>query len=138
MDWKLINFMGNTESDGSLVYIETIREIPFEIKRIFYIFNTPEGVTRANHACKDTEFMLICISGSVRIELKNEYSKSNFLLSSSNMGLYVPKLTWIRTFDFSRDSVLLAFASSSYDKNQYIEDYEEYLKFRIKKENNLL
>lgn len=126
MDCKLIHFKQVNEEDGSLVFMESLNEVPFEIKRLFYIFNVPEMVKRADHANKNTDFVLINISGSSKIEVDNGKEKIVFELTSTNVGLFIPHMTWMKTYDFTSDSVLLVIASREYEKNQYYENYEEF------------
>ncbi|MBK5241010.1 FdtA/QdtA family cupin domain-containing protein [Clostridium sp.] len=126
MDCKLIYFSQVNEEDGSIVFMEGMKEIPFEIKRVFYIFSTPKGATRADHANKNTDFVLINVYGTSSIEVDDGIKKVVFELSSPNVGLYIPHMTWMKTYNFSSDSVLLALASRQYEKNQYYEDYKEF------------
>jgi dTDP-4-dehydrorhamnose 3,5-epimerase-like enzyme len=125
---RLINLKQVDEEDGSLVFMEGKSEIPFEIKRVFYIFHAPEGVTRADHANKNTDFVLISVHGSSKILVDDGEGKKKFVLSSPNEGLYIPKMIWMEIYDFSSDSVLLVLASRKYEKNQYYEEYGEYCK----------
>ncbi|WP_378950786.1 sugar 3,4-ketoisomerase [Pelosinus sp. sgz500959] len=126
MKCREIEFKKVDELDGSLVYMESLKEIPFEIKRIFYIFNTPEDATRANHANKSTDFALICVHGYCKVSVDDGHEQMNVSLNSPNKGLYIPQLTWMKTYDFSTDCVLLVLANSPYEKNQYYENYEEF------------
>ena len=126
----LIDFKQIDETDGSLVFMEGNAQIPFEIKRVFYVFDTPSDSERANHANKNTDFVLICVHGSVRVELDDGTDVQVFHLDSSNKGVYIPKMTWMRTFDFENDAVLLALASERYQENQYYEDYDEFLRVK--------
>lgn len=123
----LIDFKQIDEADGSLVFMEGNAQIPFEIKRVFYVFNASSDSERANHANKNTDFVLICVHGSVRVELDDGTDVQVFHLDSANKGVYIPKMTWMRTFDFENDAVLLALASERYQENQYYEDYDEFL-----------
>lgn len=125
---QIISFTQVDESDGSLVFMEGRAEIPFDIKRVFYIFDTPTDALRADHANKNTDFVLIAVHGSVKVELDNGLQKEVYELDSPKKGLYIPHMTWMRTYDFRNDAVLLALASEKYEQNQYYEDYEVYKK----------
>lgn len=133
MECRIIQFKQVDEDDGSLVFMEAQNEIPFSIKRIFYIFNTPINATRADHASKDTDFVLINIHGSTKISVDDAFEKKEYTLSSPNMGLYIPHNTWMNTFDFKDDSVLISLASMNYDKSHYFENYAEFSKYVMKK-----
>lgn len=115
------------EADGSLVFLEGMSEIPFEIKRVFYIFNNPKDAVRADHANRNTDFVLIAVHGSVKVEVDDGKEKAIHTLDVPNKGLYIPHMTWMRTFDFDKDAVLLVLASERYEKNQYYEVYEEFV-----------
>lgn len=127
MNYKIIDFKQVDESDGSLIYIESNADIPFEIKRVFYIFDTPDGVSRANHANKSTNFVLVCLHGSCKILVDNGCEQEDIQMSYANKGLYIPKMTWIKTYDFSKDCMLLVLASRAFEKDQYYENYDEFV-----------
>ena len=116
------------EVDGSLVFLEGMSEIPFNIKRVFYIFHNPKDAVRANHANKNTDFVLIAVHGSVNVEVDDGRENRIFMLDSPNKGLYIPHMTWMRTFDFEEEAVLLVLASEKYEKSQYYEDYEVFIR----------
>ena len=134
MKCRLIEFKQIDEEDGSLVFLEGMCEVPFAMKRVFYIFHNPKEAVRADHANKNTDFVLIAVHGSVKVEVDDGIKKQTFLLNTPNQGLYIPHMTWMRTSDFKDEAVLLALASEKYEKNQYYEDYEEFLK--VKAEGN--
>lgn len=125
---KLIEFPHVSEDDGGLTYMEGKKEIPFEIKRCFYIYNVPENERRANHASVTTDFVLIAMNGSVCVELNTGKEKTIYTLTNRNCGLYVPKNTWMVTRDFTPDAVLLVLASTDYKSGKYMDDYQEFLK----------
>ncbi len=127
-----INFSGAYEEDGSLVYLESVKDVPFEIKRIFYIFGVPNNMTRASHASVNSDFALIAINGSVTVTLSDGVSSNRYELKDRNNGLYVPSMTWMITSNFSRGSVLLVLANTSFDEC-YIKDYNEFCKERLTK-----
>lgn len=133
MESRLIEFTQVDEEDGSLVFMEGTKEVPFEIKRVFYIFDNPKDAVRANHANKETDFVLIAVHGSVKVEVDDGTDKQTYTLHESKKGLYIPHMTWMRTFDFEKEAVLLVLASEKYAKNQYYEDYKEFLKAKCGK-----
>lgn len=113
---------------GHLVVVEGRRAIPFDIKRIFYIYGSDADVTRGQHANKESEFVLINVSGKSKVQITDGREKVVVELNSPNMGVYLPKMVWKDMYDFSEDSVLLVLASMHYDAQEYIRDFEEYLK----------
>lgn len=127
MKSRLISFTQIDENDGSLVFMEGNSEVPFAIQRVFYIFSNPEDAVRANHANRNTDFVLIAVHGSVKVELDDGKEKMTYTLNESNKGLYIHHMTWMRTYDFEQDAVLLVLASEKYDKKQYYEIYEEFI-----------
>lgn len=114
---------------GALVVIQQIKDIPFEIKRIYYMYNTKKDVIRGCHAHKNLEQVLICINGSCKILLDNGIEKETVVLDKKNLGLYIRSNTWREMFQFSKDAVLLVLASDYYDEKDYIRNYDEFLKF---------
>lgn len=123
---KVIEFSCVSEDDGSLAYFEECKEIPFEIKRCFYIFDVPEGKQRADHASITTDFVLIALNGRVDVDLDSGNEKLTYSLNDKNYGLLVPKNTWMITRNFSKDAVLFVLASTSYKDGKYLSDYNEF------------
>ena len=103
-------------------------DIPFKIKRVYYMYNTIEGVTRGHHAHKSLEQILICIHGSCKILLDNGNEKKIVSLERPYEGLYVPNNMWREMYDFSKDAVLMVLASEVYNEDDYIRDYDTFLK----------
>lgn len=128
MNYKIIDFNVKGDERGSLVAIEENKDIPFDIKRIYYIFDTLENVPRGFHAHKKLEQILISVSGSCRIKLDDGTEQKIFNLDKPNKGLYVGKMLWREMFDFSDGCVLLVLASEFYCPNEYIRDYSKFLK----------
>jgi len=130
---RIINFkkIGNNDV-GFLIALEGNREIPFNIKRIYYIYNVPKEIKRGFHAHKRLEQILICMSGSVKIKVDNGNEKRIFELSNPSKGLYIGPGVWRDMYDFDKSVVLLVLASEYYNEEDYIRDYEEFLKM-IKK-----
>ena len=106
----MIDFQQIDEDDGSLVFMQSAFEIPFVIKRVFYIFNTPPNTCRANHANKKTDFVLVAVTGKVKVEVDDGVSKQIYELTTPNKGLYIPHMTWMRTYEFSNKAVLSLFS----------------------------
>ena len=113
---------------GSLIALEKSNCIPFDIKRVYYIYDTKRGVPRGFHAHRDLEQILICVSGSCKIKIDDgkggiEY----FELNTPETALYIGKMIWREMYDFSQGCVLLVIASQKYDPNEYIRDYNSFL-----------
>ena len=113
---------------GHLVVVEGKQDLPFDINRIFYIYGSDPSVVRGQHANRETEFVLINVSGKSKIRISDGIDKLVIELNKPNMGVYLPKMVWKDMYDFSDDSVLLALASTHYDAQEYIRNYEEYVK----------
>lgn len=121
-------FQPHGDDRGQLVALEEFKDIPFEIKRVYYIYDTLSDVRRGFHAHKNLEQILICIHGSCKILLDNGFEKKIVPLEKPYEGLYVANNVWREMFDFSPDAVLLVLASELYDESDYIRDYEEFIK----------
>lgn len=122
-------FQPHGDERGQLVALEEFRDIPFEIKRVYYMYDTIPGVVRGKHAHKELQQILICIHGSCKILLDNGKEKKVVPLEKPYEGLYVANNMWREMFDFSEDAVLMVLASALYDETDYIRDYDEFLKF---------
>jgi len=109
---------------GSLSFLESTKDIPFEIKRIYYIYDVPEETKRGMHAHKDLQQILWCPNGKVEIMLDNGYSEKNYMLDSPEKALLVLKGYWHKMKFHSKNSVLCVAASDYYKENDYIRDYE--------------
>lgn len=121
-------FQQHGDYRGQLVALEEFNDIPFEIKRVYYMYDTIEGVTRGYHAHKNLEQILICIHGSCKVLLDNGKEKKKVFLEKPYEGLYVPNNMWREMYDFSPDAVLMCLASEVYNEEDYIRDYDEFLK----------
>ena len=130
MNVRLIDLPFISENDGCLTYFEGNKEIPFEIKRCFYIFDVPTGKQRADHASVTTDFVLIAVNGSVEVELDDGRIKTEYALKDKLHGLFVPKGTWMKTKSFLDDAVLLVLASTDYKECKYIDNYQEF-KYKV-------
>lgn len=127
--YKLIRFKDLGDERGNLVVIEGEGlDIPFDIKRVFYIYGSDATVVRGQHANRETEFLLVNVGGSSKVRVDNGRESEVVVLDKPGMGLYLPPMLWKDMYDFSPDSILLVLASRHYDGKEYIRDYDEYLK----------
>lgn len=129
MNIKKYFFQRHGDTRGMLVAVEQQRDIPFEIKRVYYIYATQPDVRRGLHAHKTLEQVLICVHGSCKILLDDGTEKEIVVLDKSYEGLYVPKGIWREMYNFSPDTVLLVLASALYNEADYIRNYDEFLAF---------
>jgi dTDP-4-dehydrorhamnose 3,5-epimerase-like enzyme len=122
-------FQQHGDDRGQLVALEEGKDIPFEIKRVYYMYDTGEGVRRGYHAHKSLEQILICIHGSCKILMDNGEEKKIVSLEKPYEGLYISNNIWREMFDFSPDAVLMVLASDFYNEEDYIRNYEDFLEF---------
>ena len=120
-------FQPHGDDRGQLVALEEFKDIPFEIKRVYYMYDTADGVHRGFHAHKNLKQILICIHGTCKILLDNGEEKKIVPLEKPYEGLYVANDMWREMYDFENDGVLLVLASHEYDESDYIRDYDKYL-----------
>lgn len=123
------SFEQHGDERGQLVALEEFKDIPFQIKRVYYMYDTGKNVRRGYHAHKTLEQILICIHGSCKILLDDGKEKEIVCLQKPYEGLYVGANMWREMFDFSSDAVLLVLASEYYDESDYIRDYQKFLDF---------
>ena len=112
-----------------MISLEEYKDIPFAIKRVYYLYDTAEGVVRGKHAHKSLEQILVCIHGSCKVLLDNGTEKKVVFLEKPYEGLYIPNNIWREMFDFSEDAVLMVLASDFYQEEDYIRDYDKFLHF---------
>ncbi|MEL7622566.1 MAG: FdtA/QdtA family cupin domain-containing protein [Clostridiales bacterium] len=125
----MLDFPQYGDDRGNLVVIEALTNIPFMIKRIFYIYGSKNEIVRGNHANRITEFVLINVAGKSKVKiLDKEGEEQVFTLDQPNQGLYLPPMVWKEMYDFSSDAVLLVLASQPYLSDEYIRDYESFVK----------
>lgn len=124
---KLEEFKVLGDHRGQLVALEANRQIPFDVKRVFYIYGTQEGVPRGNHSHYKTKQFLVAVNGSCKVTLDNGKEKETFDLNRPNLGLFQDALIWGTMHDFSSDCVLVVLASEHYDESDYIRDYDMFL-----------
>lgn len=129
MQVKKYTFQPHGDARGQLVALEEGKDIPFSVKRIYYIYDTGQGIIRGHHAHKNLQQILICIHGSCKIRLDNGSESEIVPLEKPYEGLYVANNMWREMFDFSPDAVLLVLASELYNEADYIRDYDEFLRF---------
>ncbi len=125
---KVLNFGDLGDERGKLVVVEGAMDIPFEIKRVFYIYGSDSEVIRGQHANRESEFVLINVGGTSKVRIDNGHSEAVVELNKPMMGLYIPTMVWKDMYDFSEDSILLVLASTHYDGKEYIRNYEDYKK----------
>lgn len=113
---------------GNLTFVESDRHIPFEIKRIFYLYDVPSGETRAGHALRKCHQFIIALSGSFDVILDDGTEKKRYQLNRSYYGLYVPPLIWREIENFSTNSVCLVLASEFYEEADYFREYADFRK----------
>lgn len=124
---RVLNFTDLGDERGKLVVIEGGQNVPFEIKRVFYIYGSDSTVVRGEHANKESEFVLINVAGTSKVRITDGKEEIIVELNKPMMGVYIPRMIWKDMYDFSSDSVLLVLASTHYDGNEYIRNYDEYL-----------
>lgn len=127
-------FQQHGDDRGQLVALEEFKDIPFEIKRVYYLYDTGENVRRGYHAHRNLEQILICIHGSCKVLLDNGTERKKVYLEKPYEGLYIPNDMWREMYDFSPDAVLLVLASEYYDEDDYIRDYQQFVEFVQKRE----
>lgn len=124
---RMLEFPQRGDERGHMVVVEGCQDIPFEIKRIFYIYGSDANVIRGQHANLHSEFVLINVAGKSKVKVKDgKGNEAVFSLNRPHTGIYIPKMVWKDMYDFSEDSVLLCLASEHYDVEEYIRDYEEF------------
>ncbi|MDF9824987.1 dTDP-4-dehydrorhamnose 3,5-epimerase-like enzyme [Breznakia sp. PF5-3] len=131
---KMIHFKditdvhNQTRPMGHLTPIESAIDVPFEIKRIYYLTKVPENTTRGFHSHRELQQVLLCLNGSVDIEISTPDEKEKITLNNPAIGLYIGPMVWREMSNFSPGSVLLVLASEHYAEDEYLRDYDDYLK----------
>jgi dTDP-4-dehydrorhamnose 3,5-epimerase-like enzyme len=115
---------------GNLTFVEGLVHVPFEIKRVYWIYDVPGGVSRGGHAFREQEELIIALSGSFDVEVNHGCGSQRVHLNRSYYGLYIPNGLWRHLDNFSTNSTALVLSSTEYDEGDYIRDYEEYLSYR--------
>jgi dTDP-4-dehydrorhamnose 3,5-epimerase-like enzyme len=132
---KVVSFNQLGDERGHLVVVEGNKDIPFEIARIFYIYGSDNDVIRGKHANRDSEFVLINVSGKSKVKIDYGDAVEIIELNEPNLGVYIPKLVWKEMYDFTEDSVLLVLSNYKYNPEEYIRNYDDYLLIARRKLN---
>jgi hypothetical protein len=127
-DCRIIELPKITERRGNLTFIEGGRHVPFEIRRVYYLYDVPGGAERGGHAHKALHQLIIAMSGSFDVILDDGYEKKRFHLNRSYYGLYVCPMIWRELDNFSSGSVCVVLASNLYDESDYFRDYNPFLR----------
>ena len=127
MEIKTYRFPPHGDERGQLVALEAMEDIPFQVKRVYYIYDTLPGVVRGKHAHRCLEQILVCVHGSCKVALEDGQERREILLDDPTLGLYISNDTWREMYDFSEGAVLLVLASEHYDEADYIRDYARFL-----------
>ena len=135
MDIKTYTFVPHGDDRGQLVALEEYKDFPFDVKRVYYIYDTLTDVVRGHHAHKCLKQILICVHGSCKIHLDNGHETAEVALDEPTKGLYIENDIWREMYDFSPDAVLLVLASEYYDESDYIRDYDAFKAFVAAKES---
>ena len=136
--YKLLTFKDLGDDRGKLVVVEGGKDIPFEIARAFYIYGSDSTIVRGKHANRNSEFVLVNVAGKSKVMITDGSKKDIVELNKPMEAVYIPKMIWKEMYDFSSDSVLLVLANTHYDGNEYIRNFDEYIKETkdYNKENN--
>lgn len=126
--YRLLQFKEFGDERGNLVVVEGNVDIPFEIKRVFYMYGSDPDIVRGQHANRKTEFVLINVGGTSKVKVDNGFETEVVELNKPKTGIYISTMVWKDMYDFSEDSILLVLASEHYDGGEYIRDYNEFLK----------
>jgi dTDP-4-dehydrorhamnose 3,5-epimerase-like enzyme len=127
-DYQILEFPRIHDPRGTLTPIENNRQIPFEIKRVYYLYDVPGGASRAGHSHKELQQVLIAISGSFDVHLDDGTERRVIHLNRPHLGLYVPRMIWREIDNFSSNAVCVALASMPYDESDYYRNYDDFLR----------
>jgi dTDP-4-dehydrorhamnose 3,5-epimerase-like enzyme len=120
------------QDEGFLCFAESEKHIAFPIKRLYYIFDVDDGAIRGKHTHKETQQILFCLRGSIKIILDNGKEKEEIILDEPHKGLFLDKMMWHEMVDFQKDTLLLVVASDFYAESDYIRNYEDFVSLRKK------
>lgn len=126
---KIINLTKIADPRGNLTVAENLKDIPFQIARAYWVYDVPSGECRGGHAHKQTQELLVAVSGSFEVTLDNGYEKKTYLLNHPYQGLLIDKNTWRTLDDFSSGAVCLVLASELFSEEDYIRDYDEFKRY---------
>lgn len=125
---QIIQFPKMSDYRGNLTFIENNKHIPFEIKRVYYLYDIPSGAERGAHAHKALQQLLVAISGSFDVVIDDGYEKKKYHLNRSSYGLYISNMVWHELVNFSSGAVCISLASAFYDESDYFRNYEDFIK----------
>ena len=125
---KIINLPKILDERGNLSFLQNNDQLPFEIKRVYWVYDVPGGEIRGDHAFKEQQEVIIALSGSFDVVLNDGLEEKVYSLNRSYFGLYVPKLTWRSVKNFSTNSLALVITDKSYDEEEYIRDFDSFIK----------
>ena len=126
---RMLEFPQKGDERGHLVIVEGMKDVPFDIKRIFYIYGSDKDVVRGQHANLKSQFVLVSVAGKSKVRVKDGLgNEAVFSLNRAHTGIYLPEMVWKDMYDFSEDSVLLVLSSEHYDPEEYIRDYDTFVK----------
>lgn len=129
-DVKIIQLPKFTNPKGNLSFVEQLNHIPFEIKRTYWIYDVPGGESRGGHAFKNNEEFIVALSGAFDVVVDDGHQQKRFVMNRSYYGLYIPSGLWREIDNFSTNSVALEFGSIHYQKDDYIRDYDQFLRLK--------
>lgn len=129
-DVRIIELPKFTDPRGNLSFVEQVTHIPFEISRTYWIYDVPGGESRGGHAFKKNQEFIVSLSGAFDVIVDDGIEKKTFTLNRSYYGLYIPAGLWRSMNNFSTNSLALEFGSISYSREDYVEDYEQFLKLK--------
>ncbi len=130
MKTKIINLPKIEDPRGNLTFVEQEKHIPFQIKRVYWIYDVPGGQTRGGHAFKEQQELVVALSGSFDVVVNDGVKEERFHLNRSYYGLFIPQGLWRHMDNFSTNSVALVLSSTLYHESDYIRDFNEFTKFK--------
>ena len=129
-DCKIIKLSKHHRPQGNLTVVENGRDVPFDVKRVYYLYDVPGGATRGGHAHRELSQLIVAVSGCFSVMLDDGKNKRVFQLNRSNVGIYIAPGIWRVLDDFSSGTVCLVLASEKYDESDYIYDYDEFVSYK--------
>ncbi len=133
----IINLPKIEDPRGNLTFIEQEKHIPFQIKRVYWIYDVPGGQTRGGHAFKEQQELVVALSGSFDVVVNDRVKEERFHLNRSYYGLYIPQGLWRHMDNFSTNSVALVLSSTLYHESDYIRDFSEFTKYKLNEKHSL-
>lgn len=125
-DCRIIDLPRINDPRGNLTFIEGSRHVPFDIKRVYYLYDVPGGESRGGHAHRDLQQLIVAMSGSFDVVVDDGTTRKTFSLNRSYYGLYIPTMVWRELVNFSSGSVCTVLASNYYEESDYYRDYDEF------------